>query len=284
MTIITVNYNNSEKTINLLESLRKQTNKNFDVIIVDNNSDPEEKSKLKNYQTDQINIVLIENDKNLGFSGGCNVGIRRGLQNGSDWIILLNNDAWVETDFISSLVANLAGKEGIVAVPLIEDGRIVYSGKVEWLKPALSHTFHPHGTNEYVIGGGMAVHKKVFDTIGFLDENYFLYFEDADFSLRARQGGLTMTILDAPAAYHQVSATTSRLGSALLLRYHYRNALYFNFKNGPTYIKVLVPFWSFFILIKQSVKLLTNKNPEISKAIIKGVLDFHMNNMGKIKT
>src|SRR3990167_4333070 len=80
MTIITVNYNNSEKTINLLESLRKQTNKNFDVIIVDNNSDPEEKSKLKNYQTDQINIVLIENDKNLGFSGGCNVGIRRGLQ------------------------------------------------------------------------------------------------------------------------------------------------------------------------------------------------------------
>lgn len=285
LSIITINYNSSENTIKLLESLKNQSNKNFYIILVENNSSPEEKSKLKNYKTEEINIVLLENEQNLGFSGGCNVGIRRALEIGSDWVVLLNNDTWVETSFIASLGAKLEGLGGVVGFPLVEGGKVAYAGKIEWLKPTLSHIYQPvrhRKTDIYVIGGGMAIHKSVFDKIGFFDEKYFLYFEDADLSIRARKAGISITTLEEPRVCHQVSASTSKLGSPLLLRYHYRNALYFNLKNGPHYLKAVLWLWRLTIVAKQLVKIALNKNREQSLAILNGVLDYYKRKYGKI--
>lgn len=285
ITIVTINYNSSENTIKLLESLKKQIDHNFDVIIVDNNSSPEEKSKLKNYKTEETNIVYLENEHNLGFSGGCNTGIRRALENSSNWVVLLNNDTWVENGFIASLKAKLEGLEGIVGVPLVENSKLAYAGKIEWLKPTLKHVYKYSdlvGPNIYIIGGGMAVHKSVFDKIGFFDEKYFLYFEDADFSIRARKAKIPINILEQPKAYHQVSASTSKLGSPLLLRYHYRNALYFNLKNGPHYLKAVLWLWRISIMTKQLIKIVLNKNREQSLAILKGVFDYYKRRYGKI--
>ncbi len=128
----------------------------------------------------------------------------------------------------------------------------------------------------------MFVNKKVFEKIGMFDERYFLYFEDADFCVRARRAGFKLTVASDAIVRHNPSSSTSKLGAALLLRYHYRNAHLFNMKNAPFKIKVLLPFWSIWIIIKQAIKILLMKNIMASKAILNGVLDFYRSRFGKI--
>ncbi len=289
LSIITVNYNSSENTIKLLESLRNQTDKDFGVIVVDNNS--KDVGRLMDYKTPETNIVFINNDKNLGYSGGNNVGIRRALHpptgGGSDWVLLLNNDTVAEPTFIEHIKGKIESRGGIVGLALNEGDRTAFAGHVEWLKSNLRHIystlhFKLYTSNLYAIGGAMLIQKDVFDKIGFLDENYFLYFEDADFCINARKRSIPVNFAPEIKISHAVSSSTKKLGSPLLLRYHYRNALYFNFKNGPFYIKLAVPIWSYFILFKQSLKILFGINRESSKSILNGVLDFHLNRMGKL--
>lgn len=325
ISLVTLNFNGSEETVKLLKSLGNQTDQEFELIVVDNASEEADFSNLQEVihrptckacpvpippllaegerrpsaclpagrDTDWCGVVypqvkLIRNSQNLGFSGGNNVGIRQALTNGSDWVVLLNNDTWVEKDFIERLKAVLEAKTGIVGIPLIEDGETAYCGKVKWLKPTLQHVYTRYkiqDTKYYSIGGAIAVHRNVFEKIGLLDEKYFLYFEDADFSVRARKAGIDISIApDGCMIYHTVSTTTKKLGSPLLLRYHYRNALYFNLKNGPWYIKPLVLFWLSIIYLKQVIKILLGRNIKESKAIIIGLNDFLFNRMGQVKS
>ena len=297
LTIITINYNSSENTIKLLESLKNQTpsassgQADFEVIVVDNNSD--DVGKLMSYQTSETNIIYIKNDQNLGYSGGNNTGIQKALsldgtrdrQNGVDWVLLLNNDTWVEDTFMGRLKAVLEGKEGIVGLALDEGERTAFRGLVQWLKPTLKHIYLQAGLNShqtYAIGGAMLIHKSVFDRIGLLDEKYFLYFEDADFCQRARKARIPISFLPEIKISHSVSASTKKLGSPMLLRYHYRNALYFNLKNGPWYIKLFVWPWSWLVVLKQIVKIIVGQNREQSFSILKGVRDWYSGRMGKL--
>lgn len=299
LSIITINYNGSEKTLKLLKSLSEQTDKDFETIVIDNASDEVDFHKLK----EGIGgAFLIRNEKNLGFSGGNNVGIQEALNppagggflkeasGQADWVLLLNNDTWLASGFTASLKLKLKDLRGIVGVPLDEGEHTAYCGKVEWLKGTLKHIYNPiyaeslvRNSNYYAIGGAMAIHKYVFNRIGFLDEKYFLYFEDAALSIRAKRVGLKLTFLEEPKAHHQVSSTTKKLGSPLLLRYHYRNALYFNLKNGPWYIKLAVWPWSLWIIAKQVSKIMIYHKRDQSSAILRGVFDFYKNKMGEIK-
>lgn len=286
LVIVTINYNGSESTIKLLKSLGSQTDKDFEIIVVDNASEEANFDMLKNYcATPSVaQLKLIRNDQNLGFSGGNNVGIKEALKISAEWVLLLNNDTWVEVGFTASLKAKLNDLKGVVGVPLVEGANTAYCGKIEWLKSTLPHSYYVEHSvsNIYTIGGGMAIHRDVFKKIGFLDEKYFLYFEDVDFSVRARKSEIPISIARGFMIYHKASSTTKKLGAPLLLRYHYRNALYFNLKNGPWYIKLLVWPWSWLIIIKQILKIMIYHNREESEAILKGVFDFYFNKMGKI--
>ena len=295
VSIVIPSFNGLELLQTCLLSLFNQTFKDFEVIVVDNNSN--DIDKLMNYKTSETNIIYIKNYHNLGFSGGNNVGIKKAIENGSEWMLLLNNDTWVDTDFISHLKADLEGKEGIVGIAINEGERTVYAGKIDWLKPTLIHitmfdVVSPQIINKnynndvrhryYAIGGAMVIHKSVFDKIGFLDENYFLYFEDADFCLQAKKMGIPISFLPEIKICHSVSSSTKKLGSPMLLRYHYRNALYFNLKNGPVYLRFILWLWRLEIMMKQFIKIILGKNKEESWAILNGVFDYYKRNYGKI--
>lgn len=288
LSIVTINYNSSECTKKLLKSLSEQTDKDFQTIVIDNASDEADFNALLSTMG-TITFVMVpmvdRNSENLGFSGGNNVGIKKALENGANWVILLNNDVWAEKGFVSDLKAKLSGLGGIVGMLLVEGDHIAHCGKIEWLKPTLRHQYNCNGAhgNSYAIGGAVAVHKDVFQKIGLWDEKYFLYFEDADFSLRARKAGIPISFEQGVMIYHNVSSTTKKLGSSALLRYHYRNALYFNLKNGPWYIKLAVWPWSWWVIIKQVLKIIIYHNRDQSLAILRGVLDFYRNKMGKIQ-
>ena len=310
--IVTINYNGSEETLRLLNSLKgqihptiqdiseqvgsEQADHDFEIMVIDNASEEADFGNLETYYTTnqfwwRAALHICRQRENMGFSGGNNVGIRQALKNGADWVVLLNNDTWVEKDFMKRLKAVLSVKNGVVGVPLVEGNGTAYCGKIRWLKSTLIHINdlrcrYVDKCQIYAIGGAVAIHKNVLEKIGLLDEKYFLYFEDADFSIRAREAGFDISIADPPAGglnvHHHVSSSTRKLGSPLLLRYHYRNALYFNLKNGPRHIKLLVWPWSLVILIKQLSKIAIKQNVEESKAILSGVMDFYKNRMDKI--
>ncbi|MEK7645601.1 MAG: glycosyltransferase [Patescibacteria group bacterium] len=290
--LITLNYNGAESTIKLLESLQNQTDPDFSLIVADNGST--DIQKLRDYCENKP-IHIIENGANLGFGGGCNIAIKRALKNGASWLVLLNNDTWVESDFISHLKAILERTNGLVGLPIDEgDGEIAMGGRLEWLSPTLSHnhSFLNHKQNArkngknvcYAIGGGMAIDSSAVEKIGYFDENYFLYFEDADLSMRAHEAGVPIAFPTKPIIHHTVSTTTRKLGAPLLLRYHYRNALYFNFKNAPLFYKIGAIFWSVIIFVKQLVKLLSNIHPAESRAILAGIIDFYQERMGPVRS
>ena len=301
-----------------VESTSLRASQDFQTIVVDNASEEADFDNLKKGITmgtiaNAMVPMVIRNKDNLGFSGGNNMGIKKALdpstsssrpelgtkagqENGSllrqgfvgqaDWVVLLNNDTWAEKDFIACLKPILTKKQGIVGLPLNEGDQIAYCGKIQWFKSTLKHSYELPVTNYrlqkiYAIGGAVAIHKDVFDKIGLWDEKYFLYFEDADFSLRAQKAGIPVTIVPDVMIHHNTSSTTKKLGSPLLLRYHYRNALYFNLKNGPWYIKSLVWPWSLIIVLKQILKVMIYHNQEQSLAILKGVFDFYRHRMGK---
>lgn len=291
LSIITINYNGSQNTIKLLESLERQTDKDFSVIAVDNKSAPENIQTLQNFIETRKNnftsLELIKSSENLGFSGGNNLGIKKALSGITEWVVLLNNDTWVENDFITRLKLEVSATDAgsIVGIPLNEGGRVAYCGKMAWLKPTLPHVYEPiskFNRKLYAIGGAVAINKKVFEKIGLWDEKYFLYFEDADFCQRAKRAGFPVSFLKNLVVGHNTSSTTQKLGSPLLLRYHHRNALYFNLKNGPWNIKIAVWPWSWLIIVKQILKLLIGRHLIQSRAILSGVLDFYFQRFGKI--
>jgi GT2 family glycosyltransferase len=285
ISLITVNFNKSDATIKLLESLKQGADQDFEMIVVDNASEKSDVVKLESWiNANYPQVKLIKSEVNSGFAGGNNVALSQTFQNGSDWAVLVNNDTWADRVYIEPLKAVLETKKGIVGLPLREGEKTAFGGKIAWVQPTLPHAYEPIPPQVkdkyYAIGGHLAISCQAYEKIGGLDEKYFLYFEDIDYTFAARKKGIDVSFETSPSLHHALSLTTVTLGSGLLLHYHYRNALYFNDKFGD---KLLTSLWGFFIFIKQILKIILGHNRAFSKAILAGVWDYWLSRMGKIK-
>ena len=283
LTFITVNFRSAEETIGLLRSLAAQTSDAFDVIVVDNDSPESDRVRLASYASaSPLHLDVIYSDRNRGFSGGNNLGIRKALAQGSEWIMLINPDTTVEPTFVRDLRSHLPSEPSLVGCALGENDRTAYAGAVRWLSTTLAHVYRPHTRKGYAIGAAMLVHRDVFTGAGLLDERYFLYFEDADYTMKVREAGLPVAFIDSPVVTHAVSATTRTLGAPLLLRYHTRNALLFNRSHGPWWVRAALPFWAGFILLKQGLKAVVPSRRPAATAIAAGIMDHYRGHYGII--
>lgn len=284
LTLVTVNYNGSADTLSLLSSLSRQSDTSFDVIVVDNDSSDADREALgAGAASSQLAVDVVYTGRNLGFSGGNNVGIRKALAQGAEWVVLINNDTTVGTDFIAQLRTSLPVQAAVVGIPLNEGSRTVTAGVLEWLRPTLTHAGTASGgTQTYAIGAGVAVHRDVIERIGFLDEGYFLYFEDAEYSARARSAGIPVEFLSAPTIQHRVSSTTKSLGAPLLLHYHFRNMVRLNRQHAPLWARLALPFVLVWHTVKQIVKLIIGRARPQSAAILAGIRDGILDRSGTL--
>ena len=282
--LVTINYNGSRDTVALARSLTQQTDSDFYVVVVDNGSRKEEADALHHLER-APSVHVVYSGENLGFSGGNNIGMRYAFGRGADWVLLINNDTHVDPDFIVELKHTLGESQGIIGLPIREGDQVAYAGKVRWLSPTLKHSYEPvaEGENFYAIGAGIAIDRSAFQEVGGMDERFFLYFEDADYSLKARERGVSLRYITTPEIHHQISRSTRKLGSPLLLRYHYRNMFLFNRNHAPKYIQLMLIPWAFFGIVKQVMKILLipSARPE-SKAILYGILDYVFGRYGKL--
>lgn len=290
--IVTLNWNGFEDTSQLLESLFRITYPNFRIIVIDNNSENDEATKLEKIYLGKASV--IKNKKNLGFAGGNNVGIKYSLEEEADYILLINNDTVVNPDFLEILVRKMLTDEriGIVA-PRInyydepqkiwsDGGRIssilgsgfANSDKIETEADRLDREV------SFVSGCCMLIKCEVFLKVGLFDENYFLYLEDADLCLRAIRAGFKIYIVPTSKIFHKVNSSTKVNNSSLPLYYTTRNRLYFKRKNFINSFYITVSYLVVSILTKSIFWLVTGKSNNII-SVYNGFKDFFDGNMGK---
>jgi GT2 family glycosyltransferase len=227
---VVLNWNGGDDTLRSLASLA-----GIETICVDNGStDGSDAEVERSFPA----VELVRTGANLGFAGGNNVGVRRALDRGADWVLLVNNDAVVEPGIAAALERAAAARPdaGVLACKvLFEDGRtVMYAGAS--FNPLLGYsgrragfgkpdTFHALRDVERADGAGMAISSVALDRAGLLDEDLFAYAEDVDLSLRVRASGLAVVFVPEAVVRHKGSASTGGTASTLNLYYDTRNTI-----------------------------------------------------------
>lgn len=218
VTIVTVNWRGLDDTLACLESLTRMTYASYNVLLVDNGSDDGSPEAIAARFPD---MPLICSDTNLGFAGGFNLGITEALDRGADQIFILNNDTIVVKDALDWLVQALVTAPDVgVAVPKItyyDDADLLWAAGARWRavppgvkmrgyrRPAGAARFNVPAEVTFVTGCALLVSRRVFETVGFFDPQYFMYQEDYDFSVRVARAGIKMRYEPRALVRHRVS-------------------------------------------------------------------------------
>ena len=216
VSVITVNWNNFNDSAECLESLRKTTYPNFEVIVVDNGSVGDDVSLLKQRFGDSIRLIV--NDKNSGFAGGCNIGIKDALAGGADYVVLLNNDTVVAPDFLEGLVrvaqsdervGIAGGKVFCYELPELiwfaggiinyRTGRTPIRGSGEADKGQFDEIVRV----DWISGCFMFISRDVLQAVGMLDERFFFGWEDVDLCVRAARKGFKVLFVPESRIWHK---------------------------------------------------------------------------------
>lgn len=298
ISIIILTWNACEMTTEQLENVSKLDTKGIKVetIVVDNASKDETVKKLSSYKLPNMEYKFIETGENLGYAGGNNVGIKDAFERGSDYIILLNNDVILPKDILKKLVS-IAEKDnriGLLAPKMYfaegyefhkdrykksELGKVIWyaGGIIDWDNIYSIH----RGVDEVDVGqydkdeevdtangACLLINRKVIESIGFLRDKYFMYWEDADFCVRAKRARWKVLYTPKTYLWHKVSSS-SAIGSNLNDYFLTRNRIDFGLRYGKLRTKIA--------LIRESLKLLIvgRKWQKI------GVHDFYLGIWGK---
>jgi GT2 family glycosyltransferase len=214
--IILLNWNGCRDTTHCLESLQRLTYSHYRVIVVDNGSTDD---SVRCIREKYLDLEIIENGKNLGFAAGCNVAIRRALDEGTDYVWLLNNDTVVHPDSLSAMVECAQGDPIIGAV-----GSVIYrmdqpekvdawgGGRVSLWTGRSSHITGPQDLPklDYITGASLLISRLALESVGLLDERFFLYYDDCDYSLRLRGTGWKLAVAGPSRIWHKVNATLGK--------------------------------------------------------------------------
>ena len=240
VSIITVNYNQSEITCSFIESLNKISYPNFEVIVVDNNSTEDDPNIIKQRYP---NIIFIANPINYGFAAGNNFGLMRAR---GDYVMLLNNDIEVPPGFMEPLVQKLENNSKIGAVsPKIkfyyQPDTLQYAGftpinNITMRNASIGFREKDIGQYEkdrktaYAHGAAMMVPISVIKEVGLMSYIFFLYYEEADWCARIANKGYSMYYVHNSFVLHKESISTGKL-SALKIYYQNRNRIVFMRRN-----------------------------------------------------
>lgn len=225
--IVTLNWNGLDDTLECLSSLYSLEYPNLTVAVVDNGSMKDEADAI---ETAFPEAVVLKQSENLGFCGGCNLGIKYALDHCADFVMLLNNDTLVPRDLIEQLLAGMKGVDNVGAVsPLIlehpETDKVWFS-KAEWDASRAQFRLDARGENgmslepfssEFACGCCMLIPAEVLRKVGLLDERYFAFYDEADWCSRARSLGLESWVIPTATMFHKVSRSTPGLVSTYLL-------------------------------------------------------------------
>jgi GT2 family glycosyltransferase len=285
-----LNWNGKDDTAECIDSLGSIAYPDHELLLVDNGST----DGSVEYLTGRFpGLKVLETGANLGYAGGNNRGIKAALEQGADYVLLLNNDTIVSPDFLDGLVKVAEGDERIGMVgPKIcfySDPRKIWSagGNINMFTGDVGNVGEglPQGalsgvrTVDYVSGCALMIKAEVLKKTGLMDEDYFLYYEEADLNVMAHRHGYISVVNCDVSILHKVGASSKIKGYG----YYFvcRNLPRFIVKNGRWYHKATF-FPIFFLRYTLAYFLhIARGNREISRNILLGVGDFLHKKYGK---
>lgn len=284
-----------QNTIECLKSISKLNipkSISVDSVVIDNASSDNSVKKIKE---EFPKIIMIENQTNLGFTGGNNEGMRYALKSGADFVVLLNNDTIVHPGLVENLLKPFEHDTIGGVVPKIyfekgyefhknrykdrDRGKVIWyaGGKMDW-KNLIGENIGvdevDHGQFDIrmeiklATGCCFMVRSDVLKNVGMFDDRYFLYYEDADISERIKKAGYKIIYEPEAIVWHK-NAESSGVGSELHDYYITRNRLLFGMKHASVRTKVA--------LVRESLKLLRTGR----KWQRRGVRDFYLRRFGR---
>jgi GT2 family glycosyltransferase len=284
--IIVLTWNQHSLTVDCVRSLMNLDDLEHRVVVVDNGSQDGTVEKLQAQFGEQID--LIANRENLGFGGGNNIGIRYALDRGADCVMLLNNDTVVDPEFLQPLVSVLQSNKQIGAVTpkiyFMHDPQRIWAagGEIHWWLGRVGNRgynqldcgqFDQAELVDYAPGCCLLFSRAALEKVGLLDERYFAYFEDTDWSMRARQYGFEIWYEPTSKIWHVSRASLPR-ASPFLYYLGTRNTLWFirRYGEGMARLTALVRF-GFRRVLCSSLALLVSRRWDKLKCLWRGARD-----------
>lgn len=267
VTIVILNWNNLDDTSECLESLRGIEYPSFDTVVIDNGSSGDDARLLRERFGGWARVIA--SPENLGFAGGANLGIREAMAAGTDYVLLLNNDVIVDPRFLDELVSAAERLPGAGAVsPKIyfhEQPNLICStgGKVNaWTGKARQvgsyeedrGQYDAPAERDYAEGAAMLISGQALERVGLLDEEYFAYWEETDWSARAQDAGYRCYYVPSSRVWHK--AARSRQPDSGYYYLYRRNALLF-LRKRKTPLHVFSAL-AFYLLVSGPFYLLTH--------------------------
>lgn len=282
VSVIILNYNQPEVTLELLVSLKEMYFKNIEIIVVDNGS---EEDPYKLFTSTHPDIIFIRSNKNLGYAGGNNLGIRSAK---GEYILILNNDTEVEQDFIEKLLIPFEQFKNVgIACPKIKyfnnPNLIQYAGfnRVNALtgrNSAVGSKIKDHGQfddfceTHYAHGSAMMISRETIEKVGLLPENFFLFYEELDYSEQVKRAGMKIIFQPRAVVYHKASVS---IGLETFNRVYFmnRNRILFMRRNFNYFYKaIFIMFFLFVSVPKNTFTYIYNNKPKLLKALYKAIL------------
>lgn len=270
VSIIILNNNSLAMTKEQLEDVGSLNvgNMNIECVVVDNGSTDGTESAIKNYKLPNMAYKFLQSGQNLGFAGGNNIGIEYAIKNKADYIILMNNDLILSKDVVVQMVNYMQQNNDVgLASPKIyfasgfefhksrykneEKGRVIWyaGGVIDRNNVYTSHRGVDEvdaGQYDEIIetdsasGACMIIRPDVVKKIGLLDDSLFLYWEDADYSERAKRAGFKVIYFPKTHIWHKVSVSTGGSGGEANDYFLTRNRYYYSIKYSTIRTKIAV--------------------------------------------
>jgi GT2 family glycosyltransferase len=239
--IIILNWNCLEITKLCIDSLLKNEAP-FDIYLLDNGSKNNEYEKLTENYKGNGNVFVYASDKNLGFTGGNNLLIQKAMERGIyGYYFLLNNDTEVADDFLITFLSAVNDRVGIFGpqVRYFENKNLIQSigGTINlWTgicgrvgDKVLEEKCDGAGIEaerDYIFGCAFLISKEVVDKIGLLDDKYFIYYEEVDYCVSAKENGFAVRYIPQGVVLHKDSVSTRRI-SGFHIYMMFRNRIIF---------------------------------------------------------
>jgi GT2 family glycosyltransferase len=249
---IILNWNQPEFTLDCLDSVEESLYPRNTVVLVDNGSTDGSPEIIR---TRFPGATIIENPQNKGYSEGNNIGIQYALDQGADYIFLLNNDTLVDPKMLSEMVqVALSDPDiGIIGPTMfyIDPPDMLWGGqnRIIWHRAhaerqkigerlnieALSN--QPPAFVDYIDSCAILIKREVLEKIGLMDSKYFINYDDLDLNLRAKKAGYKIVYVPRAVMWHKVSAAMGQASPATTY-YMIRNSLLFFWTHTPAFWKI----------------------------------------------
>lgn len=310
VSVIIINWNGERDTIACLNSLLEIDYDNCHVILSDNGSRSESLQALKDWRATHLqtgrsggiaSLDILENGRNLGFTGANTVGINHSLANGADYVLFLNNDTIVTPDFLSRMVtaAETDSSVGIVGCKIFSTNTDRQGKHKIW---SLGGYVFIRGMPINIAGGNydkpewtgikeqplingccMLIKKGVIETIGVQDDRLFFGMDDVEYSLRASRRGWK-NIADYDAVIYHAGSQSVTPNSGLQVYYIFRNALQLRAQNFPWYKNlVFYMFFTFRFVIAGSLYRWIIGTGKINLGVYYALIDYYHGITGECK-